>query len=420
MSKTESQRGIHYYPAVGRGEPAPALRGATGEPLAVYVHIPFCDKRCYFCEFAVVAGKRVTDSLVGEYLGALRNEIAGFRRGAGRTAIELIQIGGGTPTSLSAAALEELLGFLFAQFDCSALKEIIVEGFPTSITDDRIAVLERVPNLKLNIGVQSFHVECLESVGREHGAQAEVAIERAVASSIESVGVDIIFGLPFSTPATVRSDLEKACDLGVEHFALYPLWIYEQTALESRVRAGQLALPDRGRQREQLFAGTEVLSSRGYSRYTAFHHALAPAARHRYGLWQMLARDWVGFGMSAMSHIGGTVSFNDKDIRSYIDKVQAGVSLSTTSHRLSAIEQMKFAVLYGLRLETYSRSLFLGQFNVHIEEVFGAKLHALEQRGLLRCAGDGIALTLEGILAMGEIEDCFNDASEPLQGTLAR
>ena len=417
MNNAEGPRGIHYYPAIRPGEPAPATRCLPGGPLAVYVHIPFCDKRCYFCEFAVVAGKRVTDSLVDDYLQALKSEITHFRCNAGRRAIELIQIGGGTPTSLSASALEELIGLLFEQFDCSALKEIIVEGFPSSITEDRIAVLERVPNLKLNIGVQSFHTECLESVGREHGAQAETAIAKAVASKIDSVGVDIIFGLPFSTDRTVRADLEKACNLGVEHFALYPLWIYEQTALESRVRNGRLALPNRSIQREQLLAARELLSSRGYSGYTVFHHALTPTARHQYGVWQMLARDWVGFGMSAMSHIGGTLSFNDKEIRSYIDKVKAGVSVASSTQLLSVIEQMTFALLYGLRLANYSRSQFAEQFAVSIEEVFGNRLYELERAGLLTCAGDTIALTIEGILALNEVEAYFSEDSPqtPLQ-----
>jgi oxygen-independent coproporphyrinogen-3 oxidase len=413
MNNNEGLPRIHYYPVIAKAAQAPMTRIAKRDPLALYVHIPFCDKRCYFCEFAVVAGKSVTASLVSEYLRALKDEMRSFLATAGhRTRVELIQFGGGTPTSLSAQALSDLLGFIFEQFDCSGLKEVVVEGFPNSITDDRIAVLELVPNLKLNIGVQSFHVECLESVGREHGAMAEGAIARAVASKIGSVGVDLILGLPFSTPATVRSDIEKSCALGAEHFALYPLWIYEQTALESRMRSGKVVLPDCDLQREQLFKGAEALSSLGYSRYTAFHYSLTEAARHRYGLWQMLGQDWVGFGMSAMSHLDGDIYINDRNIRSYIEKIKVGAPVSIESYRLSAADRMRFVFLYGLRLEKYSTSLFSERFGMTVEKGFAGKLRNLQQQGLLTHTEGTIALTLPGVLALGAIEDYINDTSD--------
>lgn len=413
MSNNERSPGVHYYPMITTQTESPGPRTAPPDPLALYVHIPFCDKRCYFCEFAVVAKKMTTDSLVDEYLQALRSEMRSFlATGESRPAVELIQFGGGTSTSLSAQALSDLFDFILNEFDCSRLKEIIVEGFPNSITDDRIVVLEQVPNLKLNIGVQSFHADCLESVGREHGAKAEAAIARAVASKIDTIGIDVIFGLPFSTPDTVRSDVELAYSLGAEHFALYPLWIYEQTALESLVRSGKVVLPSRDSQQEQLFEAADALSSLGYSRYTAFHYSFTEAARYCYGLWQMYGRDWIGFGMSAMSHLDGDVFFNDRNIRSYIEKTKVGASVSIESYRLSVAEQMRFVFLYGLRLEKYPTSLFSDRFGVPIEEIFGSKLRNLEQRALLTHVSDTIELTLPGILVLSAIEDYVNDTSD--------
>ena len=415
MNNQEGSPGVHYYPFIAQPSQPPRSRAAKCDTVALYIHIPFCDKRCYFCEFAVVAGKSVTDSLVNEYLLAVRSEMRTFLATADYPpAVELIQFGGGTPTALRAQALDDLLGFIFEQFDCSTLKEVIIEGFPNSISDERIAILERVPNLKLNIGVQSFHSECLESVGREHGAKAEEAITRAVGSKIRSVGVDLIFGLPFSTSAIVRSDIEKSHKLGAEHCALYPLWIYEKTALDSRVRSGKVALPDRSLQREQLYEGTAEFVSLGYERYTAFHYSLNEAARHRYGLWQMLSGDWVGFGMSAMTHLNGEVFFNDRNIRSYIDKTKLGASTAIQSYRMPSTEQKRFVFLYGLRLKRYSTSLFSDRFGVSLEEVFGEELRNLEQQGLLTHAEGSIALTFQGILALGAIEDYVNGTCDAL------
>lgn len=419
MNSNEGLPGLHYYPAVAKTARVPNSRTARCETGALYVHIPFCDKRCYFCEFAVVTGKSVTDSLVVEYLKALKEEMLSFLATSEyQPAIELIQFGGGTPTALSAEALSDLLGFIYDRFDCSKLKEIIIEAFPNSITDDRIAFLERVPNLKLNIGVQSFHAECVASVGREHGAKAEEAITRAVASNIRSIGVDLIFGLPFSSPATVRSDIEKACALGVEHCALYPLWIYDQTPLELQLRSGKVLLPSSDMQREQLVGAFEALTSHKFSPYTVFHYSLTESARHCYGLWQMHARNWVGFGMSAMSHIDGNIFFNERNIGSYVQRIKLHGSAVVDSCCLSRAEQMSFVFLYGLRLGNYPTSLFSDRFGVTIEETFDNKLMNLEARGLLTHTEGRIALTLPGVLALSAIEDYINGKSDAVKGPL--
>lgn len=413
MTSGEGPDGVRYHPVVGMGSRSCGARVGGRGPLALYVHIPFCDKRCHFCDFAVVAGSAVTEPVVDAYLRALTREMDVFLAAAeDLPVIEVIQFGGGTPTSLSARAIEVLLGFVLDRFDCSNLAEVVVEGFPDSITDDRVAVLERVPNLKLNIGVQSYSADCLAAVGREHGVNAGAAVARAVASGIASVGVDIIAGLPFSTEATVRTDVETSCALGVDHFALYPLWVYERTMLESKLRRGKVILPGRGSVRRQMTEGVDTLASNGYRRYTAFHHARSEATRHRYGLWQMLGRNWIGFGMSAMSHLDGDILVNDRNIRSYIDKVDRGDSPIVNRSRLSPAEQMRFVFLYGLRLEQYATALFAERFGVTVEEVFSERLQRLEDAGLLARTSGHVALTLPGILALRTIEDYINDPSD--------
>ncbi|MEU4726627.1 hypothetical protein AB0G06_44145 [Nonomuraea dietziae] len=126
----------------------------------------------------------------------------------------------------------------------------------------------------------------------------------------------------------------------------------------------------------------------------------------------MLGRDWVGFGMSSMSQLDGNVFFNDRNIRSYIDKVKAGASPAVQSSRMSAAARMRFAFLYGFRQESYRTSLFSDRFGVTLEEVFANKLRNLEQRGLLTHDEDTIALTLPGVLALSTIEDYINDMSD--------
>ena len=219
------------------------------------------------------------------------------------------------------------------------------------------------------------------------------------------MGADLIFGLPFSSPQSVAQDIESCFKLGVEHCAFYPLWIYEKTALESRKRSGSVGVPGQSLQEQQFIAGAKVFTSLGYVRYTAFHYCSDEAAQHRYGLWQMHARDWVGFGMSAMSHLDGVLYFNDRSVRGYIDRITAGVSACVESRDLSVQEQMTFALLYGLRLEKYRTSAFADRFHIPAETVFATQLGTLQKRGLLQIGSGTIALTPQGILQLGAVED---------------
>jgi oxygen-independent coproporphyrinogen-3 oxidase len=351
--------------------------------------------------------------LVEAYLRALRKEVRAFLATCTTVPkVRLIQFGGGTPTALRATDLGDLLDFIFAHFDCSGLEEVIVEAFPGTITDDRVAVLERVPNIKLNIGVQSFSHECLEAVGRDHGSRAREAIEVAVTSRIGFVGVDIIFGLPSSTTATVREDVETAARCGADHLALYPLWIYDRTTLKTRLRNGQVVLPGRAAQYDQLVMGNGTLSGIGFTRYTAFHYALRTDTRHQYGLWQMEARNWIGFGMSAMSHLDGHIQFNDRNIRSYIDRVENGESAGFERFRMTKHQHMRFEFLYRLRMRACTTAAFRDRHGLTIDEAFGDKLRVLEDLGLLRREREAVALTLPGTLLLQVIEDYINGASE--------
>jgi oxygen-independent coproporphyrinogen-3 oxidase len=412
MNKTESL-GVHFYPVTSEGLPIEATHTIGDEPIALYLHIPFCEKRCHFCEFAVVVDRQVTEQLIADYLKSLYKEISTFLETCEISPkIRLIQFGGGTPTALSADNLGALWDFVFEQFDCTELEEVIIEGFPTTITTDRIAMIERIPNVKLNIGVQSFHSECLEAVGRNHGILAREAIEKAAASRIGSVGVDLIFGLPSSTAESAKLDIETAAQCGAEHFAFYPLWVYDQTTLKTRVRNGRIELPSHAAKYDQLVGGGGVLANLGYERYTSFHYALRPDCRHQYGLWQMQAHNWIGFGLSAMSHLDGYIRFNDRNIRSYIDKVNRGATTAVEQFVMTKKQRMQFEFLYRLRVKSFLTAQFFDRFGITVDEAFGDKLAVLRNLGLICVDAQAIALSLRGTLHLREIEDYINEASE--------
>jgi oxygen-independent coproporphyrinogen III oxidase len=416
-SPTEEQ-GIRYYPVIKAAEAATQRHAGGSGPIAIYLHIPFCENRCHFCEFAIVTGKRVTDTLMDEYVAAVKREMLAFAQHMEDPAspITTVQLGGGTPTSLSAPALDELIDFIFSNFNCSDLQDVIIEGFPASITRDRLEVLRRIPGIKLNIGVQSFDAECRSAVGRGHDADPIMAIERALDAGIESLGIDLILGLPCSSLATVTADLDIISRLGVRHLACYPLWVYGRTALGIGVKRGSVRLPDEVGKYKQLEVCLNRLPTMGFDRYTAFHYSASEADRHQYGIWQMLARDWVGFGMSSMSFLGNNVFINDRSIRRYIDKTEAGQLLAGDGNHLGLKEQMRFVLLYGLRLRRYPRSTFEKRFSRDVLDVFAGEMALLKERGLVTIDDQAIDLTPEGIMHLGEIEALVHAFGESVNG----
>jgi len=295
------------------------------------------------------------------------------------------------------------------------VKEIVVEGFPLSITEAKLSVFEQFPTLRLNIGIQTFQDDILRAAGRSHtGSDAMESLAAATGSSIRDVGADIIFGLPGSSVRTVIADLEAVSEAGVEHLALYPLWVYESTAFDSLLRRGVLEAPSAELREEQLAAGLEVLETRGYERYSAFHYAKTAAHRHLYGQWQMLANNWIGFGMSAMTHIDGTIWFNERSIAAYISAATGVCAAGPVAQTLSVHERMRFSFMYGLRLKEFPAASFADRFGTEITDVFGNEIKMFERRGWVTESDGTIGLTPAGILTLGEIEQQLSDEWPPL------
>lgn len=398
---------VRYHPSVEVGKTSGARSCPRGRSVAIYIHIPFCATRCHFCTFAIVTGKLVNHDLMEDYLEALKKEIACYAAVLTQqgTRIETIQIGGGTPTILSTAQLEHLFEFLFATLDCSQLDEIIVEGFPTTITKDKIDVLARIDRLKLNIGIQTFNETNLASVGRRHSLlDAASTVRLAKNSNIQSVGVDIIFGLPGSCQDDVINDLNTISALGADHLALYPLWVYESTPVERKIQRGQLVRTRFTELQQQLAAGMALLREQRFERYTAFHYSTSEQHKHRYGLWQMSAREWIGFGMAAMSYTNGEVVLNERNLGRYIEKVRAGNVDTGSGHRFSRDEEMRFVLQYGLRLRNFPTAPFREAFGCEVKDTFGQELDYLTSRGLITWDDKQIDLTSDGILKLGAIE----------------
>lgn len=386
-------------------------------PLALYAHVPFCVTRCYFCDFVTVVGKHVTPETVARYQHALLTELRGLagHETFGRKDLATAQIGGGTPTMLDPHQLEQLLAAVCEFMTDTPGAEIVVEGFPTSVAPEKLAVLAAVPRLKFNMGVQTFNDMVLAAIGRKHEREDALrAIGAARASDIRSVGIDLMYGLPTADANTVRSDLKIALSYDLNHIALYPLWIYPKTRLNSMVEVGRHRDATLTERFEQLQEADAMLIEHGFHRYTAFHYATADDHHHRYGLWQMRGSDWIGAGQGAVSQLAGVIYENDRTYSGYTARALAGTECAVSAEPLAVRASMARRLSYGIRLRSYPEVDFAETFGCDVEDAFEPQLRWMEDEGLIERAGGAISLTLWGILRLGEIEEAISPAPEPL------
>ena len=233
--------------------------------LSLYLHIPFCQRKCPYCDFNTYAG---LNRLFEPYAAALVREIelAGMSRG--RPAVRTIFLGGGTPTVLPARLLRDILDACHRAFDVQPDAEITSEANPGTVDVDRFAALREIGVNRLSMGVQSFDDAELQFLGRIHSAdEVETAFNAARLAGFDNINLDVIYGLPGQSPETWRRTLRRALELGPEHFSLYSLVVEEGTPFAEWAEAGRIGYPDSDLAADLYELAEEVLEPAGYVQY---------------------------------------------------------------------------------------------------------------------------------------------------------
>jgi len=262
-------------------------------PLSLYVHLPWCVRKCPYCDFnSYQASGPVPEE---RYVDALLRDLEAERRFAGDRPIRSIFIGGGTPSLFSGDAVARLLAGIRARMTVSDDAEITLEANPGAADVERFAAYRRAGADRLSIGVQSFRDAQLRALGRVHdGRDAEHAVRAARAAGFDNVNLDLMYGLPDDSVAGALSDLERALTLGPEHVSWYQLTLEPNTAFHRRPPP----LPDDDTVLEIEAAGRRLLSSAGYERYEVSAYA-RPGFRCRHNLHYWRFGDYVGIGAGA-------------------------------------------------------------------------------------------------------------------------
>ena len=232
------------------------------DALALYLHIPFCQRRCRYCDFNTYAGR---EALFVPYAAALAQEI---RRAGQGERVATIFVGGGTPSVLPLALITDLLGACRAAFAVDAEAEISLEANPGTVDAFKLAGLRRLGVNRLSLGVQSAHADELVLLGRIHTfAQAVQAVRMARAAGFENLSLDLIYGLPAQTLARWAATLQAALDLAPDHLSAYCLTLEAGTPLAADVAAGRVPAPDPDRAAEMYEQAEAILAAAGFVHY---------------------------------------------------------------------------------------------------------------------------------------------------------
>jgi len=310
--------------------PAGALDHLGRQPFGIYVHVPFCQTRCGYCDFNTYTAAELGNGASRDsYAGLATAEIRFARRvlGAAELPVETVFFGGGTPTLLPPADLAGILRAIDGQFGLAPNAEVTVEANPETVDQRSLADLRAAGITRISLGMQSAVPHVLAVLDRVHQPGRPAACARwARAAGFEHVSLDLIYGTPGESDADWRESLTAALAAEPDHISAYALIVEEGTRLAARVRRGEIPAPDDDAMADRYLAADDLLSAAGLDWYEISNWAASPGARCRHNLLYWTSGDWWGVGPGAHSHVGGTRWWNVRHPSAYAARVSAGNS----------------------------------------------------------------------------------------------
>ena len=345
------------------GDPAPAdgvlpngsAALSVNRDFGAYVHVPFCRVRCGYCDFNTYTSTELQGASQSDYIDEVTREIAFAAdvlssAGLPKRSLSTVFFGGGTPTLLPATDLARALSSLRDTWSLLPGAEVTTEANPDSVDEDYLKTLRDAGFTRVSFGVQSAVPHVLQTLDRTHDPKRVPGVVAAARNLGLEVSVDLIYGTPGESLEDWRRSLELAISLDTGHISAYALIIEQGTALERRIRRGEVAAPDDDLQADMYELADELLADAGFSWYEVSNWAKSAEQRSRHNLSYWKNQDWWGFGPGSHSHIAGTRFWNVKHPAAYAQRLSLGESPAAgreqPDHAASELER----VLLEIRL----------------------------------------------------------------------
>src|SRR5688572_4266192 len=385
-----------------------------GVPLGLYLHIPFCRKRCHFCYFRVYTDKNADE--VADYLDTLVAEMELYSRMpaiAGRS-LNFVYFGGGTPSFLSTRQLESLVSRMGALLPWKNAEEITFECEPGTLTEPKLSAIRQMGVTRLSLGVENFNDTILEQNGRAHRSpEVFRAYEYARSLDFPQINIDLIAGMLGETEENWHECVRKTIELDPDSVTVYQMELPFNTAISGDLIKGtgrfQEPVANWSTKRRWVKDAFEALEAAGYSVRSAYT-AVKDPARTRFvytdRLWQ--GADMVGLGVASFGHINGVHVQNLDTWEAYSAAIRQGTIPLSRAHKPTGEERMIRELVLQLKRGSIRPDYFQQKYHVNILDRFGAQLASLRADGYLKAAtAEVVSLTRDGLLRVDSLLNQF-------------
>lgn len=382
------------------------------EGIALYVHIPFCETKCPYCDFNTYSG---IETLIPAYVPALVREISFWGATLHNPKVHTVFFGGGTPSYLASNELCKILEQVRASFRVALDAEVTVEANPDDFDEAKLAAYLEAGVNRLSIGVQSLDDDLLLQLGRRHDSvQAMEAYRMARAAGFGNVSIDLMYGLPSQTLDQWVTTLDQATEFEPVHMSMYCLTLEPGTPMEQWVKKGVLKEPDPDVAADMYLAAEEKMDALDYRHYEISNWA-KPRFESRHNLAYWRNQPYLGVGPGAHSYLNGMRFANIRSPKEYVRLLGLEQTTGTVNEldetlirtqpildTLEVIEphlEMAETMMMGMRLDTgVSEEEFVKRFGITIEEAYGAEIFELTRDGLIQFSDGTARLTPRGRL----------------------
>ena len=366
------------------------------EELGIYIHIPFCKQKCFYCDFCSFANK---NEMQGKYVETVINEIKNITHKEKYT-VTTIYFGGGTPSILNPNYIKNILQEIKSSFEILDDAEITIEINPGTVNEEKLKRYKEYGINRLSIGLQSANDKILKNIGRIHDyKQFEETFFFARKCGFKNINVDLMIGLPTQAIEDVKQTLEKIIQKNPEHISVYSLIIEEGTIIEKLINENKLQLPDEETERIMYWTVVNKLKENGYNQYEISNFSKKTyESKHNTNCWKQ--KQYIGLGTSAHSYLNKKRYSNTNNIEEYIKNIQENnISKNITIHEEQTEEStMNEYMLLGLRMiQGININEFKQKFKIDPTIKYKEILEKLQKENLIQITKTSIKLTKQGI-----------------------
>lgn len=365
--------------------------------LGIYVHIPFCKRKCAYCDFISFSREA---KLIDKYIESLKQEINKTEISKQEYIIDTIYFGGGTPSYIDSKYILEILKLIKEKFNIQKNAEITIEINPGTVTEEKLKDYYYAGINRISFGLQSTNSGLLKLVGRIHSYSSFLeGYNLARNVGFKNINVDLMIGLPVQTLEDIKKDLERIIELKPEHISVYSLIVEEGTRIEQKIRDKELYLPSETLERKMYWAVKKELERSGYIHYEISNFSKKGfESKHNMSCWSQ--EEYMGFGLAAHSYIDNTRYSNTENLENYIVGVgfHPDPQIKTIHEIQTKEDKMKEYMLLGLRkIEGVKISEFKNKFIDNPIYLYREALNKLVTQELIEIEEDSIKLTSKGI-----------------------